>query len=294
MAATGAVLLLCGVAFGSASTGSSPKPSPGTRIVFHGYNSVRSVGADGTNPRTLRVFGQSTQNVEDVAASKNGKRLAAVTSKINSGPGGGLIKTIYVLRGDGSHPQVQVPGSTITGVNSVAMSSDGTRIAFAYRGSLVVSEVGSRGRRIIATGRAKHPAFSRDGSQVVYERNTSGNQDLYVVGTDGSSTPRRLTSSGGDEANPSFSPDGRYIAFASDANGGSLKTMRSNGTSIRTITTTGADEDSSPDFSPGGGSLVYVGKVGGAFRLFTIRTNGTHRKLVNPDLGAKDPQWTRR
>jgi hypothetical protein len=59
------------------------------------------------------------------------------------------------------------------------------------------------------------------------------------------------------------------------------------------VTRTHAGEETRPDFSPGGGSIVYVGRAGGGFALFTIRVNGSHRKLVGEAGAAKGPQWTR-
>ncbi len=62
------------------------------------------------------------------------------------------------------------------------------------------------------------PAISPDGSQAVYAvtrhdaDNDKGDADLYVVATAGGE-PRRLTSMSGNESEPVWSPDGRWIAF---------------------------------------------------------------------------------
>ncbi|MFQ6673636.1 MAG: hypothetical protein ACE5GH_02480, partial [Fidelibacterota bacterium] len=60
------------------------------------------------------------------------------------------------------------------------------------------------------------PSWSLDGTKVVFSGiNWHGNQDLYVVAVE----KMELTSLTGDfyaDRNPSFSPDGRYVAFSSD------------------------------------------------------------------------------
>ncbi len=55
----------------------------------------------------------------------------------------------------------------------------------------------------------EQPALSEERLAFVYAG------DIWVAGRDGSD-PRRLTSSEADERNPSFSPDGQWIAFEGD------------------------------------------------------------------------------
>ncbi|HEY7753357.1 MAG TPA: prolyl oligopeptidase family serine peptidase, partial [Steroidobacteraceae bacterium] len=66
--------------------------------------------------------------------------------------------------------------------------------------------------------RIGNPALSPDGREAVYAVTTyddekdKGEADLYVVPTAGGE-PRRLTSMAGNESEPAWSPDGRFIAF---------------------------------------------------------------------------------
>ena len=65
------------------------------------------------------------------------------------------------------------------------------------------------------------PALSPDGRLVVFpvtvqllEKNR-GNSDLWLVPSDGSAPPKRMTWQEGADASPAFSPDGKRIAFVS-------------------------------------------------------------------------------
>jgi len=68
-------------------------------------------------------------------------------------------------------------------------------------------------------------AFSPDGSELAFERNTdkveatSTNSDLFVVSVAGGQ-PRRITSNAAADGGPLYSPDGRYIAYRSQQRAG--------------------------------------------------------------------------
>jgi dipeptidyl aminopeptidase/acylaminoacyl peptidase len=68
-------------------------------------------------------------------------------------------------------------------------------------------------------------AFSPDGKEVCFARNTdkveatSTNNDLFVVPTTGGE-PKRITTGGGSDVSPLYSPDGNFIAYRSQARAG--------------------------------------------------------------------------
>ena len=295
ISAIGATLLLLG-AIGATQVGAAD--SPNTRIVFHGYDNIREIRANGGNARTLDREtgggGALAPIVSDVAVPDSGRRIVAVVQK-NADLGRSLVPVskILLFRGDGTHRSVRFGPFGDEVIRTIAISADSRFIAFDRSGDLYVARTGRGPMRRILEGRIQAPAFSPNGQKIAFEQNTSGNQDIYVINRDGSGL-RRLTSGEEDETDPVFSPNGRLIAFARDTAGGEVRIMRANGSADRTIVRTGAGELTHPDFSPGGGSLVFIGKRSGSFRLFTIRTNGANRRIVNREVAAKGPQWVRR
>ncbi|HEY0566139.1 MAG TPA: S9 family peptidase, partial [Terriglobales bacterium] len=69
-------------------------------------------------------------------------------------------------------------------------------------------------------------AISPDGKEVAYTSNideveaTSTNNEIFVVPADGSGPAKKISTAAGSDANPLYSPDGRYIAWRSQERGG--------------------------------------------------------------------------
>jgi TolB protein len=73
---------------------------------------------------------------------------------------------------------------------------------------------------------------------------------------------------------PSFSPDGRLIAFSQDG----LQVMHADGSHVRRITS----HAQGPSFSPSGRRIVFSRFRGISAEICTIRRNGTDRKVPVP------------
>ncbi len=106
----------------------------------------------------------------------------------------------------------------------------------------------------ITTRMPRFAAVSPDGSRVVFE--TLGR--LYIRDLSGGS-PRPLTAQDGDfQLWPSWSRDGRTIAFVSwnDQRLGEIRTVAADGSGMRTVTRE-PGHYRRPRFSPDGGTIVY-------------------------------------
>jgi len=93
------------------------------------------------------------------------------------------------------------------------------------------------------------PAWSPDGGQIAFESGNDDNNQIYVVGTDGSGLT--VLTETGSAGSVSWSPDGQWLAFAwdQDDTDSEIFIMRRDGSDLRQLTDNDW-EDSAPDWRP--------------------------------------------
>ncbi len=158
---------------------------------------------------------------------------------------------------------------------------------------------GSGSRKLLA---AAHrwpqwdPAVSPNGSLLAfrgyYAPFAEGNFALYIVNTDGCAL-RRVTRSGA--VNPSWSPDGRWIAFDTSG-GGEIWKVRPDGSGLVRIAGNGrAEQDSSPAWSPDGSRIAFIRVRRRHGQVWVMRPDGSRATQLHKDARASDgaPVWSR-
>jgi len=172
--------------------------------------------------------------------------------------------TVYLV----PTPTNLIIGSTI-GIGTAAISPDGTRIAFEALSSrnsdiYVVGIDGSGLVRLTDDPQTdQYPQWSPDNSTIVYDNGGAREQssdpqfsqtaEIYTVPADGSASPTRLTHDDVANAAPSFSPDGRRLAFVRD---NQIWTMSADGTDPQQLTD-GAMAFT-PRWSPDGSTIAFT------------------------------------
>jgi Tol biopolymer transport system component len=114
-----------------------------------------------------------------------------------------------------------------------APSGGGTaepELAFVRAGNVwTIAADGTRAKLLLR--RAYSPAWSPDGSRLLFVSNRSGDEELYVARADGTGVTR-LTSLRGRDLTPAWSSDGQRIAWSRD---GAIWTMSASGAGKRVL-----------------------------------------------------------
>jgi serine/threonine protein kinase/Tol biopolymer transport system component len=140
---------------------------------------------------------------------------------------------------------------------------------------------------------ACQPAWSPNGKLLVFISPCSKRGDffetaytassLYLMNADGTNITQ-LTNVPGADFDPSWSPDGKRIAFASMRDGGiQIYTLDTTSLAVTRLTNTGSSiETSQPAWSPDGTMIAYM-----------VKRVGTYQVWVMDDTGQKNEQVVR-
>ncbi len=185
---------------------------------------------DFPNMKAERVFASQGTNIA-ADFTPNGEQLIFSSSKEGTPDLYSLNLKTSVLKKMTSSYGIDV---------SPAVSPDGTLIAFVSdRGGTpqiyVMRSDGTDTRRVTFDGTYNtSPCWSPKGDKIAFSGRRGTNQ-IFIVNPDGSGLTQ-LTTEGNNE-DPSFSPDGRYIVFSSDRDGRKgVYVMRANGENQKRIT----------------------------------------------------------
>jgi Tol biopolymer transport system component len=175
-------------------------------------------------------------------------------------------------------------------------SPDGRTIAFARGGDIYSVRPDGSGQRHLTSGPEldSQPKIAPNGRYLVFERRATagGPSSLFTVGATGGGL--RALTSGGDDREAAFSPDGKAIVFVRADAGGEggnddLYAIRPNGSGLAHPTKTGGVDEFAPRYFAGG--IIYSrgestpGPAAYA-DIYTMRRNGTRPKSQVAGVGS--------
>ena len=144
-------------------------------------------------------------------------------------------------------------------------------------------------------GPEQFPSMAPDGKTFVYASAVSGNWDIYLQRVGGSNATNLTKDSVADDTQPAFSPDGEYIAFRSERDGGGIFVTGSTGENTRRLTDFGYN----PAWSPDGKEIAFATegvagprvRVTSVSQLWSVNVATGVKRLVPTD-DAVQPSWS--
>ena len=261
---------------------------------------------------------------ERAAWSPDGTTIAFTVDHTKSGGRVSAPVDIYVIKRDGSGLRRVTRSGR---VSDPLWSRDGTTIVFTKResdqdwwtaGLWAIGVDGTRERRITqpSEGERDTPgAFSPDGRQLAFTRSSleepaerRSTNHIYVTDLDGSNVERAIEHAG----HPSWSPDGRWIAFVSDRDKNGelaygdtvfyaqeLYVADADGNHARRLTRTKDLNEQSPSWSPDGRLIAYergrrIDNAEGRI-VMTVKPDGRCARALMADASLRTwyarPTW---
>ncbi|MGK2935057.1 MAG: TolB family protein [Gemmatimonadaceae bacterium] len=211
---------------------------------------------------------------------------------------------LYVVDSDGANNRPATQDGTAL---SPAWHPSGTRVVFTdlndagtqiVEANLITGDL----RELSATPRGLNftPVYTPDGRAVVYAHARDAGADLVIASLEEVAPARRISSLElYDRSSPSFSPDGRRLAFISPRSWEGtwmtpqLFTMNLDGSEEKQLTPSVMGVRSyraSPDWSPDGLRVAYM-QQNGDFQVWMIDVRTQTMKRLTTFAQNEDPSW---
>lgn len=205
-------------------------------------------------------------------------------------------RRIWMVDSDGEQVvAVTEPGTA----GSPAWHPNGSVIAYSILipSQIVVQDLITGRARTLASGSGVFisPTFTPDGLGVVYGHGVDDGVDIFGIALSGGPGRRLSVGRGSDNVQPTFSPDGRRIAFTSGRPGHpEIYTMDADGTNVDLLTPLEFGENAyraSPDWSPDGRTVAFQSRIAGVFQILTIGLRDRGLKQLTSDGQNEEPSW---
>jgi serine/threonine-protein kinase len=146
-----------------------------------------------------------------------------------------------------------------------------------------------------ADSSSQAPAWTQDGTHVLYRGTRQGARSVYRKAADGSGDEERLTTSDTLQTPTSLSPDGKYLAFTDvDRTTGQdalILSLDGSRTVTRFLQTRAAEGNAR--FSPNGRWLAYASNESGRSEVYVRPFPGTGATSQVSSAGGGEPIWSR-
>ena len=271
--------------------------------------SMNVYSMDVNNPKSIQsVTSFKTHPVRFLSVANNGLLCYAYDGEIYTQEANGKAKKVAIdITRDDSE---QVADLKVSGARSATVSPDGKQIAFIYRGEVFVTSADyATTKQITHTPAAEQGlSFSSDNRTLAYSTERNGNWELVLAKIERKEDPNfanatlikeeiLLPSDKIERSYPSFSPDGKELAFIQDRR--KLMVVNLDTKKVRQIT------DGTLWHSTGGGfeyqwspdgkwfTLCFIGNKHDPYSDIGIVSaqGGTITNLTNSGYASGAPRW---
>ena len=311
---------------GEAARAAAPAPGSGGML---NYDLVAKLGGAAVVQVTLTAAGTAHVAVHDVVA----KRVLQVRDfPLPAGaPGGAWRMAVHAMSDEIERIITGVRGIAATRVAFVregrvwVVDSDGENARPVHEGSgalspswhpagrhLAYSVFAPSGTQIVVRDLARGsattlvaspggvnitPVFSpSDPKLIAYAHGLAEGTDIVMADWTATTPARRITvGRGTDNVGPTFSPDGRRLAFTSGRLGQPAVYITDvDGTNAELLTPYEFGDQgyrSSPDWSPDGRAVAFQSRIGGRFQVMTVTLRDRAVKQHTSEGANEDPSW---
>ena len=210
-------------------------------------------------------------------------------------------QTIRIVDSDGAN-DVQVPADS--NATSPAWNPDGSRLVYNTYGAnarIVMTDLRTGHETVILPKiRNVSPTtaiFAPDGNSILYARSDDDSYSRLYRQQLGGGDPLLIDAGRGITTSPTFSPDGRRIAFMTDRVGhNEVYIINADGTNPVWITQIAGDVNESsyrgePDWSPDGITIALQTRLAGSFQIMTVNLRDNTAKRLTDAGENQSPSW---
>lgn len=243
----------------------------------------------GKDPRALG-YAFCADLVENLTGKRSifGSKIVFISTKTGN-------KEIYECDFDGQGVEQLTSSHSI--IMTPALSPDGRYLAYTdfISGAPVLSIRNLLDKKTVAVARSGvgiDPGW-RSSSEVATTLSFEGDQEIYLIKTNGVISSR-LTNSPGIDISPTFSPDGSQMAYVSARNGQPqifIQDMHSG--QARRLTFSG-NYNTQPSWSPNEDKIAFtMWENGGELNIFVVNVDGSGLvKLTGNSGNNESPSWS--